>query len=152
MLLLLIVCFEDMSYSWAGRVDFVGWWKCCKEQSDGSKCNREVNSEIWGTTCPDCTHVKCDYCEVINPPAEPTAAQIIDTYYEKSEYTYSADAHTMVDHTGTHQHAAFIPYANPTFNGWWTCCQCPREVNSAWCGWTCPDCSHPYSSYCCTLL
>ncbi|PQE14630.1 hypothetical protein CJF31_00007726 [Rutstroemia sp. NJR-2017a BVV2] len=39
-----------------------GWWFCCY-------CRREVNSEIWGSSCPDCTHQYCVYCTV--PPSQP---------------------------------------------------------------------------------
>jgi hypothetical protein len=35
-----------------------GWWKCCQ-------CNREVNPKLFGTTCPDCAHEKCDYCTTL---------------------------------------------------------------------------------------
>jgi len=35
--------------------DMSGWWKCCQDQ-------REVNSAWYENTCPDCGHVKCDYC------------------------------------------------------------------------------------------
>ncbi|PMD12966.1 hypothetical protein NA56DRAFT_652109 [Hyaloscypha hepaticicola] len=37
------------------RPNLRGWWICCQE-------GRQVNPNIWGDICPDCSHSKCDYC------------------------------------------------------------------------------------------
>ncbi|KAH8585382.1 hypothetical protein B0O99DRAFT_647112 [Bisporella sp. PMI_857] len=46
------------------------WWKCCR-------CYREINQDVWGDTCPDCGHGKCDACvEMLsNPPSRPRHAE-----------------------------------------------------------------------------
>ena len=31
-----------------------GWWKCCE-------CRREVNTGLFGSSCPDCSHEKCSW-------------------------------------------------------------------------------------------
>lgn len=33
----------------------LGWWVCCQD------C-REVNSSVWGESCPDCSHSRCYNC------------------------------------------------------------------------------------------
>jgi hypothetical protein len=33
-----------------------GWWVCCQDL-------REVNPQLFGDHCPDCSHGKCSYCE-----------------------------------------------------------------------------------------
>lgn len=39
-------------------VTFDFWWRCCQ-------CSREVNYNVWGDGCPDCSHTRCTYCDNI---------------------------------------------------------------------------------------
>lgn len=36
----------------------------------------------------------------------------------------------------------------PTFENWWSCCQCGRDVNESLWGTDCPDCTHTTCNYC----
>ncbi|PMD14143.1 hypothetical protein NA56DRAFT_584295 [Hyaloscypha hepaticicola] len=108
-----------------------GWWKCCQDQ-------REINPEIWGSTCPDCKHEICDDCTDIPAQARPMQR--------------SSGRRVRCENTQHAQHAG-----NPTNRsrtnkrGWWICCQDWREVNPTLWGECCPDCSHLKCVYCTTL-
>ncbi|KAE9365299.1 hypothetical protein N431DRAFT_352760 [Stipitochalara longipes BDJ] len=105
-----------------------GWWKCCNET-----CNREVNSELWGSTCPDCNHQKCGSCEENIARNRRFGRRI---RCENTEHTRQTRQPTIADYTRVDK------------SKWWICCQDRREVNFDIWGDYCPDCSHPKCSYC----
>jgi hypothetical protein len=42
---------------------YTQWWVCCRHG-----CGREINSALWGETCPDCSHRRCMFCEPTSTP------------------------------------------------------------------------------------
>ncbi|KAH8594060.1 hypothetical protein B0O99DRAFT_514409 [Bisporella sp. PMI_857] len=88
------------------------WWRC-------HNCDREVNYDAWGESCPDCGHGKCDYCAEFSSGSYTTANN--QTSYDLQIGQYARP---------------------PSMDGWWKCCQCGTDVNAAWYGDDCTSCSH----------
>lgn len=138
-----------MAYSLIETPEMANWWKCCNENSNGEKCGREVGPK-WGGVCPECAHQKCDACEAIQQPTHP----IVQQYFYQNNGDPQQQNY-LNDQGGSSFSSAYqdTPVAcggRPSFAGWWKCCNCNREVNSALCGWSCPDCGHAFGQYCCT--
>ncbi|PVH86214.1 hypothetical protein DL98DRAFT_10431 [Cadophora sp. DSE1049] len=137
------------------------WWKCCK--CDGG---REVNPEKDQTTCPDCSHTRCNDCKTTSPPLTPIKNQFgfgfeapgnclslhqegPADYHEHSHYEDSH--HVQYPPVGDLPGPGYEYGRRPSMNGWWQCCQCSQEVNSAWYQRDCTSCSH-HNNDCCDNL
>jgi hypothetical protein len=135
-------------------------WKCCKCEFD------VVPTKLDGTTCPNCSHTKCDDCGHVTPPPTPVRNSHT-TYYRYFECSHDSDLRfhladlsqpapyangnaDLESHYGygiAHNHSA-----RPSITGWWKCCQCFMVVNPAVNGSDCPDsdCGHKRCYYCTT--
>jgi hypothetical protein len=64
--------------------DMTAWWKCCQ-------CSREVDPELDGDTCADCSHEQCSACHTLfpGPPSRPTRSiSFCICYQTKHQYGY----------------------------------------------------------------
>ena len=130
------------------------WWKCCGKEKT---CDREVNSDLFGTTCPDCGHEKCEYCSEIETPTP---------IRDESDYQHQyADDLQPVEYTSDIRPVEYtndfyaVEYADallpvectqqPSMRGWWRCCECSADNNPQTVGNSCPGpCYHDKCSGC----
>ncbi|PMD63388.1 uncharacterized protein K444DRAFT_627104 [Hyaloscypha bicolor E] len=120
-----------------GTPETTTWWRCCQETCE----HREVNNEAWGTTCPDCSHEKCEDCEENITPSASSTQQNIRRRHRCETTKYAR--HARQPNTAN--------YARPSNTGWWICCKDRREVNPKLWGDECPDDQHQKCSECRTL-
>ncbi|KAK0105751.1 hypothetical protein ONS95_004270 [Cadophora gregata] len=127
-------------YARTGTPDTSTWWKCCK--CDGG---REVNPEKDQTTCPDCSHTRCDECKTTSPPLTPVKDHFginfegpsnghshfhapATGYHEHAHHGYAVDGYSHRSHSQRNcaSHVGSLPTPGyeygrpPSMRGWWT--------------------------------
>lgn len=68
-----------------------GWWEC-------EECGREVNSQIWGYTCPDCSTVNTNERENAQAQTQASKSQmVIETFNIESRPSGAPQAENIVE-------------------------------------------------------
>ncbi len=123
------------------------WWTCCG--GEGKECSREVNSKLFGNSCPDCQHERCDSCgEIRRPSPVPEDGFLRQyTYNLNNLHLFEAgqgprEGYGPQNIYGHSLHQVECPRRPPSMRGWWHCCQCGSDNNPETTGNTCPVCEH----------
>ena len=121
-----------------------GWWTCCG--GEDNECGREVKEELYGETCPQCQHRKCDSCRPTKRPTpvpeEPVHQyQLVGGFH--ADIGIPGSGHYTNLYASTYHPNEYTRQA-VSFTGWWYCCQCTTNVNPSVNDWTCPVCEHVY--------
>jgi hypothetical protein len=148
-------------------VSLEGWWKCCGGNKD--PCGREVNSKLFGETCPDCRHDKCSSCGTVerpSPVSEDYACQQYANDFNSVQYANDIHAIEYVDdfpqieftqrtseddiyqQHGHNCQPVDCPRRPLPMRGWWRCCQCNADNNPGLHERDCPNCDHMKCSSC----
>ena len=128
-----------------------GWWTCCG--GEGNSCGREVKGDLYGETCPDCRHQKCESCGSVKQPTP--VPEECDHQYQFGNGFHDADLggpnweyYAYQRQCGGNLYPNEYPRRPVSFRGWWHCCQCQTNVNPSINDWTCPVDHHGYCEYC----